>query len=498
MMPSVALLKIIMNSNRIWRNLLSKGTFSGIFVSRHFRLLSLFIVISVCLTGCAGITTSQTVPNQAVREYGKDALWRSHKAWLLSRLPKAEHLAQDILLALHDNPDKGACIPDSTDAGCNRLIVLLTQRMGQFKVQMLPERIGQGRFALIDADTAYVFRITDWTFSGIADLSGSLYFTVSNVPLRRADGLSFIFASDEQNDTPSTWSLYQRNIFEKAETSLPVGEYKLTRPELDSVGVTKQIDLLTPQQRSERELAKQGMNWQRRTQMEAIKVCSGKPEQNMSKKGAGRGKHSHATLPESTSTAMPDIAYTTMAEALKGKAYLNCKTGSGFVVTPDGIVGEVYRLVRDNDGADAIISATAKETIGGVIRYRYPVRQDNLNVLQPDATKDMIMQIETMKGDIKLELNLRADIGASAGLLLLPGDWYRNPGYRIQGKDISNTEFASLFLRTFRDCAMKDSQGICKTIPDLFMSFLNSSNSDEFVKYMSSHYFTVSGVTGNN
>jgi len=103
-----------------------------------------------------------------------------------------------------------------------------------------------------------------------------------------------------------------------------------------------------------------------------------------------------------------------------------------------------------------------------------------------------------MKGDIKLELNLRADIGASAGLLLLPGDWYRNPGYRIQGKDISNTEFASLFLRTFRDCAMKDSQGICKTIPDLFMSFLNSSNSDEFVKYMSSHYFTVSGVTGNN
>ena len=497
-MPSVALLKIIMNSNKIWRFQLSMDKFSGTFTCQDLVRVVAYIVISATLTGCSGMKISQTVPNQAVQEDGKDAKRRSHKAWLLSRLPKAEHLAQDILLALHDKPDRGVCHSDSHNSGCDKLLGLLTQRMSQYKVQKLPEEMGQGSFAIIDADTAYIFRMTDWTFSGIADLSDSLYFSVSNVPLRRTDGLSFIFACDEQSDTLSTWSLYQRNITEKVTVSLPVGEYTLTRPELDASGVPKQIDLLTPQQRSERELAKQGMNWQRRTQMEAIKMCSGKLEQNMSKKGAGRGKHNHATTPESRSTAKPDTTYTTMTEALQGKAHLNCKTGSGFVVTPDGIVGEVYRLVRDNDGVDAIISATATETTGGVIRYRYPVKQDNFNVLQPDATKDMIMQIETMKGDSKLELNLRADTGASAGLLLLPGDWYRNPGYRIQGKDISSTEFAALFLRTFRDCAMKDSQGVCKTIPDLFMSFLNSSNFDEFVKYVSSHYLTVNGVTGNN
>ena len=494
-MPSVALRNINMNS-RFWRILLSKDKFFGTFACQHILLLAAFIVISVSLTGCAGMATSQTVPSQAVQEAGKDAQWRSHKTWLLSRLPKAEHLTQDILLALHENPGKGVCLPDSTNAGCDKLLGFLTQRMSQYKVQKLSEWMGQGRFAIIDTDTAYIFRMTDWTFSGIADLSGSLYYTSSNVPLIRTDGLSFIFAGDEQSDTTSTWSLYQRNITEKVDASLPVGEYKITRTELDTAGVPKQIDLLTPQQRSERELAKQGIVWQRRTQMEAIKMCSSKSDQKSSKMGGGRGKHNHATTPDSTSTAKPDTTYTTMAEALQGKAHLNCKTGSGFVVTPDGIVGEVYRLVRDKDGADAIISATAKEIPGGVIRYRYPIGRDNFNILQPDATKDMIMQIETMKGDSKLELNLRADTGASAGLLLLPGDWYRNPGYRIHGKDISNAEFATLFLRTFRDCGMKDGQGVCKTIPDLFMSFLNSNNSDEFVQYLSSHYLTDSAATG--
>ena len=173
-MPSVALLNVIMNSNRVWRILLSNGEFSGTFVCRQFLLLSVFIVCSVSLTGCAGITTSQTVPNLAAQEDGKDVQWRSRKEWLLSRLPKAEHLAQDILLVLHDNPDKTVCISDNTDAGCNKLLVLLSQRLSQYKVQMLPE--GLGCFAIIAADTAYVFRMSDWTFTGIADLSGAFVF----------------------------------------------------------------------------------------------------------------------------------------------------------------------------------------------------------------------------------------------------------------------------------------------------------------------------------
>src|ERR1035437_7382037 len=102
--------------------------------------------------------------------------------------------------------------------------------------------------------------------------------------------------------------------------------------------------------------------------------------------GGGRGKHSHATTPESPATGQTEAPSSTMAEALQGKAHLNCKTGTGYVVTPYGIVGEVYRLVRDKEGTDAVISATAKEIPGGVIRYKYPVGRDNFNILQPDGT----------------------------------------------------------------------------------------------------------------
>ena len=485
-----------MNPNWTWRIPLSKNKLLASFDCQQLLLVLACIVISVSLSGCAGIKTVQTVSNQAVQEDGKETLWRSHKAWLLARLPKAEHVAQDILMAINENPDKIVCLPDSTDTGCNKLLGFLSQRMSQYKVQILPEEMGRGRFAVVDADTAYVFRMTDLTFSGIADLKDALYFTVSNAPLRRADGRSFVFVADEQSDTTSTWTLYKRKISEKVDVTLPVEEYILTRTELDLAGVPKQIDLLTPQQRSERDLAKQGIIWQRRMQMEAIKICSAKLGQSTSKKGGGRGKHNHAMASESSSTPKTDVPNSTMAEALQGKAHLNCKTGTGYVVTPDGVVGEVYRLVSDKEGVDAIISATAKEITGGVIRYRYPVGRGNFNVLQPDATKDMIIQIETMKGDSRLELNLRADTGASAGMLLLSGEWYRNPGYRIHGKDISNAEFATLFLRFFLDCAMKDSQGVCKSIPNLFMSFLNSSNSDEFVKYVSTHYLANSAATG--
>jgi len=486
-----------MKINKVWRILLRQDKGSVTFISQHFICVVACIAISASLTGCAGMTAFRTVTNQMVHEDEKQALLRDHKGWLLSRLPKAEYFAQNMLSALHDYSGRDTCLPDSTDVGCKNLLGFLAQRMNHNEVRMLPEGMGRGRFAIIDIDTAYVFRITDLTFSGIADLSSALYFTVSNVPLKRTDGRSFAFVTDEQSDTTSSWTLFRRNISENVSVALPVGEYTLTGTELYAAGVPKQIDLLTPQQRSERDLAKQGMIWQRRTQMEASRVCSGNSEHNMSKKGGGKGKHSHATTPESTATGQTAESNSTMAEALQGKAHLNCKTGTGYVVTPDGIVGEVYRLVRDKEGTYAEISTTAKEIPGGVIRYKYPVGQDNYNILHPGDTKDTVMQLESMKGANKLELNLRTDTGANAGSLLLSGDWYRNPGYRIQGKDISNKEFATLFLRTFRDCAMIDSQGVCKNIPDLFMSFLNSSNVDEFVKYVTSHYLPDVALTGH-
>ena len=58
-----------------------------------------------------------------------------------------------------------------------------------------------------------------------------------------------------------------------------------------------------------------------------------------------------------------------------------------------------------------------------------------------------------------------------------------------RGKDISTTEFATFFIRACRDCAMKNSQGACKSIPDVFMSFINPLIAEEFVQYISEHYF---------
>jgi hypothetical protein len=177
-----------------------------------------------------------------------------------------------------------------------------------------------------------------------------------------------------------------------------------------------------------------------------------------------------------------------MAEALQGKAHLNCNAGSGYVVTEEGIAAEVYKLIRSNEGTDAIISATAKEIPGGVIQYKYPVERERSDIMKPDAGKDMILQLESMNGSNRLNLNLRVDTGVSSGTLMLAGDWYVGNSYRIRGKNITTTEFATLFLRAYRDCAMKNSQGTCKSVPDLFMSLLNPLIAEEYVQYISDHY----------
>jgi hypothetical protein len=468
-------------------------------INGHRHLISMMACLAVAasLTGCAGITSVQDVnnnpPGQTVQQDRGEVLWRDNKAWLLSRLPRAEHIVQDILLVLHDYPNRDACLSNNAGEGCKKLVAFLRQRMNTYELKLLPEGLGSGHYAFIDGDTAYVFRMTDWAFSGIANLSNNLYFTIPDAPLRRVDGMSFAFGADGKSDVTSFWSLYQHTITDNfhAPAPLPVGKYELTRTELDAAGVPKQIDLLTPQQRNERDLTKQGLTWQRRTQMEAIKICSAS-EQKASRKSDGRGKRNRSLTPESTVTDSAAQTATTMTEALQGKAHLNCKTGTGYVVTPDGIAGEVYRLVRDSEGLDAVISATAKEIPGGVVRYRYPAVQENFNTFQPETTKDMVMQIETTSGDNKLELNLRADTGVSPRSLTLPGSWYSYPDYLIHGKNISNPEFAELFLRAYRDCLMKDVQGKCKNIPDFFMSLQNQLYAEEFVQYIFSNYLSKS------
>jgi hypothetical protein len=460
--------------------------------------LAVYAIIVVCLTGCSGMTAAHlsdiSNDNQVAQKDEREKLWRDNKGWLLSKLPKTKPLVRDILSALQENPDATSSCSDSSESGCAKLLNLLRQKMSQYRLVQPPD--GFESFAIMDDDAAYVFRMTDWQFSGIASLTTGLYFTAPDVPLRRTDERSFAFVADNKTDTETVWTMYRRNILQKDRSPSTLGEYSLTRAELDSAGVPKQIDQLTLQQRYERELAKQGMAWRRRAQMKAITMCSCKSDQGNKSRNpdghGGRGKHNRTTSPDSTTAVSTPAAATTMAEALQGKAHLNCSAGSGYVVTEEGIAAEVYRLTSNKEGTDAIIAATAKGIPGGFILFKYPVERVSTDILNPDAGRDLTLQIETMDGGNKLILNLRVDTGVSPGSLILAGDWYRGSGYRFGGKDISNAEFTTFFIRAFRDCAMKDSQGICKNIPDLFMSLQNPLILEEFVQYISGHYLNDS------
>src|ERR1039457_2819261 len=466
------------------------------FISR----LTAYAIIAVALTGCTGTTPAHLIDNhndsQEAQKVEREKLWQDNKGWLLSKLPKTESLVQNILSVLQESSDSNYTCSVLSKAGCDRLFNILRQKISQYNLVQLSD--GFGRFAILDGDSAYVFQMSDRTFSGIANLSSALYFIAPDVPLRRTDERSFAFVADNKTDTETVWTVYRRNISDKDNRSAaPLGKFTLTRAELDAAGVPKQVDHLTSQQRSERELTKQGIIWRRRAQMKAIAMCSSKLEPgNGSKKPdgrGGRGKHNRTTSPETATTGSTSASATSMAEALQGKAHLSCNAGSGSVLTEDGIAAEVYRLIKNKEGTDAIIAATAKEIPGGVIRYKYPVGQEGIDIMNPDAGNEMILQIETIDGSNKLNLNLRADTGVTAGSLTLAGNWNLGSGYRIQGKNISTNEFAAFFIRSYHDCAMKDSQGGCKNIPDLFMSLQNSLIAEEYIQYISDHYLNSVG-----
>jgi hypothetical protein len=451
------------------------------------------MIITTSLAGCASMENVHPGYNgnqdQMIHKNENEKLWLDNKGWLLSKLPKTEPLERDIISALQESSDSKLSCSDQTEHGCEKFLKQLDQKIAPFKSVQLPEDTNS--VALVNGDTAYVFRMSDWTFSGIANLTSGIYFTVVDVPLRRTDERGFAFVADKKTDSETVWTVYRRNILDKGKGSSALGVYTITRVELDSGGVPRQVDYLTPQQRSERELAKQGLIWRRRTQIKAISICSKSESGSGSRKSdghGGRSKHNRATSADSTTAGSPTATATTMAEALQGNAHLNCKTGSGSVMTEDGIAAEVYRLIKDKEGIDAIIAATAKEIPGGVIRYKYPVGQDSNDFLNPDAGKDMILQFETIDGSNKLNLNLHADSGISIGTLSLAGKGIINSGYRIHDKEVSTNEFAAFFIRAYRDCAMKDSQGICKNIPDLFMSLQNPLILEEFIQYISAHY----------
>ncbi|HTP64002.1 MAG TPA: hypothetical protein VMJ66_01325 [Geobacteraceae bacterium] len=455
-------------------------------------------IVMVCLAGCAGMPfagrNGGAPDTRTTQDVAGETAWREHKGWLLARLPEAVRLAQDVSSALKEYPDKDPCSPNGPGAGCAKLMDFLTRKSVPYELRRITDGTGLGSVVLVDADKAYIFRLTDRTFSGIADISHSLYFAAEDVPLLRTDGRSFAFVVDDRTDQTTVWTLYRGDAVRNDGALLPLGEFTLARAELDAAGVPRQIDLLTPQERGERDLAKQGIVWRNRAQMKATRICSENQEKQKPRSAFGFGgkrKHDHVAAQEGAAADSTITSATTMTDALAGKARLNCSAGSGYVVTEDGVVGEVAGIARNGVDADAVISSTAREVPGGVIRYRYTVGQGSTDSVNPAAGKDMELQVETTKEGNRLTLVLRPEVGAITGSLLLPGDWYVGPGYRIRGRDVSNTELAALFLRAYRDCAVKDDRGVCKGIPDLFMSFLNPQNEKEFMQYVADHYLEL-------
>jgi hypothetical protein len=459
------------------------------------------LLIAVLLAGCSQFTSARLADveqrQQAVQEVEKERLWEYSKDWLLSRLPRAVEVARQVKKALDDYPgNKNIHSQDFTNADCEKIVDVIRHTLNGYKFVRLSDR--PGYFALIEGDAAYVFDIENLNFSGVANLDKGLYFSVSDVPLERSDGRSFAFVADEKTDTTTDWLLFQRNILEMNQRkSSEFGTHTITRAELDAAGVAKQTDLLTPQQRGERELAKQGIIWRKRAQRKALEMCGRQLESRSEgpKHGGGLGgrpdRHSRKTANNPTTAESSTGITRSMAEALQGKAHLNCNSGTGYVLTEDGIAAEVKRLVKSGNGSmDVIIAATAREIPGGTMRVNYPVGELQVNALGEDIGQEMVFEIESMKGGNKLSLNLRPDTGIGYGSLVLTGDSDDVSSPRILGKNLSKAEFASLFIRVYRDCAIKDSQGACKSIPDLFMSMLNPLIAQDIMKYMADNYLS--------
>jgi hypothetical protein len=460
-----------------------------------------YLLLAVVLAGCAKFTTPHLADveqqQQAVHEAKKEKLWEYSKAWLLLRLPRAVVISHQVITALDDYPgNKNVHSQEFRKADCEKIVDVMRQTLNGYKFVQLSD--GLGYIALIEGDAAYVFDIENLNFSGVANLDKGLYFTVSDVPLFRSDGRSFAFVVENKTDTTTDWVLYQRNILEMDQgKSSNLGMHTIIRAELDAAGVAKQTDLLTPQQRGERELAKQGIAWRKRAQRKAVEMCSSQLESRSEgpKHGGGLGgrsdRHSRKAANNPTAEGSSTGITRTMAEALQGKAHLNCSSGMGYVLTEDGIAAEVKRLVKSgNISMDVIIAATAREIPGGTMRFNYPVSQLQANALGEEIGQEMVLEIESMKGGNKLSLSLSPDSGIGSGSLVLTGDWYGGSSSRILGKNLSNAEFASLFVRVYSDCAIKDSQGACKNIPDLFMSMLNPLIAQDIMKYMADNYLS--------
>ena len=427
---------------------------------------------------------------------GQNQLWAGNRGWLLAKLPRAAGSAQRVISVFNSYPDSKKLRASQFRKGDYDLLFdFMRGKLGEYRLQRTAE--SASHFALVEGDVAYLFDMNHLEFSGVANLEKGLFFAASDVPLERSDERSFAFVADGKTDTATSWTLYRRNILQQDHVAAQdLGTYSISGAELVGAGVAKQVDFLTPQQRAERELAQQGLLWRHRAEMKAVQLCGSQGARDGSKKQGGRGKRggmgnrapAGGGAAETSTEAVPGSENAT-TDPVSGQAKLNCRAGSGYLLTDDGISAEITSLPRSREGDPSpVVGSASKVITGATMRYRYAHDPAQGLSAWDQPGKEMVLEFKSADDSNKLSLNLRPDTGVSGASLVLPGEWYVGTGYKLSGRVLTRSEFGMLFMRAYRDCAIKDSQGACKSIPELFVSLLNAGMAQDLVGYLSEHY----------
>ena len=464
-----------------------------------------YLLIATILAGCArgrdAHLSDKYQQEQLAKAAVQNQVWDGNKDWLLAKLPQASLIAQRVTSVFSAYPDnKKLRSSEYIKSDYDKLFDYMHRELKEYRVQRPSQ--SAGHLVLIDGDAAYLFDMIHLEFLGIANLEKMLFFAASDVPLERSDDRSFAFVANGKTDTTTSWFLFRRDVIEQDQVGgQDLGTYSLSRAELDRAGVAKQADFLTPQQREEREMAQQGLTWRRRAEMKVVQLCriqqgarDGSKKQGGHGKRGGMGNRSAANggAAENPTDATPS-PNSSVTEPLRGHANLNCRTGTGYILIDNGISAEVASISRSREGVTSpVISTTSKEITGGTMTYSYATDAAGSSIWDMPG-KDMTLEFKSADGSNKLNLNLSLDKGVTGASLILPGEWYPGSGYKILGENVTRSEFGDLFIHAYRDCAIKDSQGACKSVPELFVSLLNAGMAQDLVNYISEHYTKPAG-----
>ena len=465
-----------------------------------------YLLIAVTITGCAQGRDAHLADTYQQQQLAKaveqNQVWDGNKDWLLAKLPQAALCAQRVIAAFSTYPgSKKLRDSEYSQSDYDKLLEFMRTELREYRVQRPPE--SAGHLILIDGDAAYLYDMIHLDFLGVASLEKGLFFAVSDVPLERSDDRSFAFVANGKTDSTTSWYLFRRNVLDQDQVGgQDLGTYSISRVELDRAGVAKQVDFLTPQRRDERELAQQGMTWRNRAEMKAVQFCSNKQgtrdgSQNQGFRGrrGGMGNRSAAnTGATENSHDATSGSDSTVTEPLNGQTRLNCRTGTGYILIDNGITAEVSSFLRNREGDfSPVIGTTSKEIIGGTMMFIYPTDTAQRSSTKDNRDREITLEYKSTNGSNRLNLNLSPDKGVTGASLVLPGDWYK-----ILGKEVTRSELGDLFIHAYRDCAIKDSQGVCKSVPELFVSLLNTSMAQDLVSYISEHYTKPESFTGKN